>query len=374
MIRTLKRALLVVFLSGLAVCRLSSSSPAAPASIPIVYSTDLFHPHDDPDDHFDLAALFSLAEFDIRGIVLDLGQRQTEKPGDVPVKQMMALAGQEVPYAIGLATPLEAPEDGGTDQPEQFQGGVELIAESLRACEQPVTIFTTGSVRDVAAAYNREPDLFREKAGRLYINVGNGSGKQREYNARLDRQAYLRLMTSDLPIFWCPCFGEEGYGTHWKFRQGELFDRLRDPLLAYFMYCLAPMPRAFDPAKAVESTDWMGGLNADWKAAAWAKERNMWCTGPFIHAAGRSVYRVGDGVCEAVGAEEAHERGLPDSAIEDAFSFEPTGIRAEEEWVITRTAPTAKGATHVFHVNDQERYAAAMDSCLRHLLEEVNAR
>ncbi|HOY58865.1 MAG TPA: hypothetical protein PK640_12120, partial [Verrucomicrobiota bacterium] len=26
---------------------------------PVLYSTDLFHPHDDPDDHFDLAVLYA---------------------------------------------------------------------------------------------------------------------------------------------------------------------------------------------------------------------------------------------------------------------------------------------------------------------------
>ena len=39
--------------------------------IPIIHSTDLFHPHVDPDDHFDLATLFAVKEFDIKGIVLD---------------------------------------------------------------------------------------------------------------------------------------------------------------------------------------------------------------------------------------------------------------------------------------------------------------
>ena len=41
---------------------------------PIIHQTDLFHPHGDPDDHFDLATVFALAaqqRLDLRGIVID---------------------------------------------------------------------------------------------------------------------------------------------------------------------------------------------------------------------------------------------------------------------------------------------------------------
>ncbi len=358
-------------LSSLALCRLSTPVSAASGSAPIIYSSDLFHPHDDPDDHFDLAMLFALEEFDIRGVVLDLGERQVQKPGDTPLRQMMAITGRDVPSAIGLATPLETPDDDGAGQPEQFQGGVTLMLDSVRGAEEPVTIFTTGSVRDVAAAYNRAPELFRTKVKRLYINVGNGSGRQREYNARLDRQAYLRIITSDLPVYWCPCFGEDGYATHWKFPQGPLFDRLAEPVLAYFMYCLAPMPRAFDPVEAVRSTEWIGGLNAAWKADTWAKDRNMWCTAPFIHAAGRNVYRTGEGQWQALSADEAGHRGLADSAIDNVFEFELTAIKAEDDRTLARSDPTAASTVHVFHVTDQDRYGPAMASCLGNLLERL---
>ena len=47
------------------------ASAGAEPKIPIIHSTDLFHPHVDPDDHFDLAILFAIKEFDIKGIILD---------------------------------------------------------------------------------------------------------------------------------------------------------------------------------------------------------------------------------------------------------------------------------------------------------------
>jgi hypothetical protein len=42
-----------------------------PPRVPIIYSSDLYHPPQDPDDTYDLATLFALGEFDIRAIVLD---------------------------------------------------------------------------------------------------------------------------------------------------------------------------------------------------------------------------------------------------------------------------------------------------------------
>jgi hypothetical protein len=37
----------------------------AAGEVPILYSSDLYHPHEDPDDHFDLATLFSLNTVEI---------------------------------------------------------------------------------------------------------------------------------------------------------------------------------------------------------------------------------------------------------------------------------------------------------------------
>jgi hypothetical protein len=113
----------------------------------------------------------------------------------------------------------------------------------------------------------------------------------------------------------------------------------------------------------------MGGLNADWKAAVWAKDRNMWCTAPFIHAAGRNVYRVGEGGWQALTADEARDRGFADSAIEDVFTFQLTGIEVEDDRTLARIEPTADSTVRVFRVTDQERYAPAMASCLANLLE-----
>ena len=107
--------------------------------VPVIYCTDLFHPHDDPDDHFDLATLYAMPELDIKGVVLDQGQKQLERPGRIPVSQLNRITGRNVPAVIGLATPLTSPDDKALDQPAQFQQGVELILRTLRDSARPVS-------------------------------------------------------------------------------------------------------------------------------------------------------------------------------------------------------------------------------------------
>lgn len=43
-------------------------------SIPVFHETDLFRPHEDPDDHWDLACQFALAKrglIDFQGVLID---------------------------------------------------------------------------------------------------------------------------------------------------------------------------------------------------------------------------------------------------------------------------------------------------------------
>ena len=62
------RCLMTAFFAAAMLAIPAQRTPAA-EKIPIIHSTDLFHPHDDPDDHFDLACLFALKEFNVKGIV-----------------------------------------------------------------------------------------------------------------------------------------------------------------------------------------------------------------------------------------------------------------------------------------------------------------
>ncbi len=329
-------------------------------SVPILYSTDLFHPHGDPDDHFDLATLFAVAELDIRGVVLDVGARQTKAPGRIPVTQMIHLTGRKVPFAVGLKEPLKSPSDDGRDQPGEYQDGVELLLDGLRRAQRPITVFTTGSLRDVAAAWNRRPELLKQKIARLYVNIGDSSGGD-EHNVGLDRHSYVRVMRSGLPVWWCPCFDggvwkrEQGYATYWRFRHEDVLESTPEPLQNWFIYALTRSRS--DPLDFLSQAQ-----NPDVRRRVWAMARNMWCTGPFLDAAGKTVVEVEPGQWQVVPLAEAEGKNR-------LFHFVPGEVSVEDGGRVA-LLPGKVGKGHrvqVFKIHDVAAYDRAMTHVLRDL-------
>jgi len=329
-------------------------------SIPLIYCTDLFHPHDDPDDHFDLANVFAMPELDIKGIILDLGAKQKKKPGRIPMEQMLRLTGRKIPYATGLRDKLKSPNDKGLDQPKEDQGAVELILKILRESSEPVIMVTTGSLRDTYAAYNRDPELLRNKISRFYINIGSLLEDQGEWNELLDPQSYIGMMRSGLPIYWCPCRPTKvNRSTHWAFKHHEILEGIPPALLNWFIYALqVPRPNELDP---------MAALTMDlrpWRHLVMGMTRNMWCTGSLIHAAGRKIYRIDD---HWVAAPTPPVNGKP----AEVFTFVPVRVeirdrkgRAFTKWTENTTNPNM----HLYKVTDPKNHEPALKSCLRDLL------
>jgi hypothetical protein len=347
-------------LSWLVTGVLGGPAAGAEAKVAILYSTDLFHPHVDPDDHFDLATLFALQELDVRGIVLDLGERQKQQTGRPAVEQMIEITGRRVPCAIGLGRGLASRVDKALDQPEEFQGGVRLILDTLRDHAGKVVVFSTGSCRDVAAAVNRQPDLFRRKVRAVYVNAGNGpGGAQTEYNVGLDPQAYARLFESGLPLYWCPCFGTEGYQTLLTIDQSRVVGGCAPVVQNFFVYCLTRSPD--DPIRFLRCGPHPvpGG------------KRRMWCTAALLHAAGRRIYQRGADDFVALPPADARQAGLAEKEVR-VFEFLPIRGRVVEELkegkmqLDVQLNPAAP-AGFVFHVTD-DRYEQVIGSCLKNLL------
>lgn len=307
--------------------------------IPVIYGTDLFHPHDDPDDHFDLATLFALPEFDVKAILLDLGERQRQKPGRVPLEQMFQLTGRRAPFAPGLSKKLKSPDDTGRDQPAADQQAIELLIKTLRASAEPMTVITAGSVRDVCAAFNRDPQLLREKIARLYINIGS-TGEKREWNVGLDLAAYIGLMRSGLPIYWCPCLPfNNKVSTHWVFHQQKILSDAPPALQNFFIYALQRVdPNEIDPQRALK-------INLQpWRRLVFDMQRNMWCTASFLHAAGRQS--------------------------DPLFTFAPARVEVDEKGLAKVSFDADNPNVHVFRMPNHEKYTQAMTDCLHQLLHD----
>lgn len=303
------------------------------SSIPIIYTTDLYHPHQDPDDHYDLATLFALPEFDIRAIVIDRGELGKDRPGVCAIEQMMKISGRAVPYALGMVQNVR----WSGYYPDDELLGVHLIIKAVRETQKPVTIFTTGSLRDVCAAYYREPELFQKKVARLYINAGHSSGME-EWNVKLEPAAYFRMVRAHLPVYWMPCFGDGGYQTFWKFRQSDVLETAPLSVQNFFVYALTKAPlNELDPIQALERP-----IPNDVKQKIWADERNMWCTAGFLHAVGRE---------------------------NDTFSFEKKWVLLNENEGKTVFSPNEEGVELLtFHQRDPEAYNKSMTETLRALL------
>ena len=301
--------------------------------IPVIYSTDLYHPPQDPDDHYDLAILSSLEELEIKALIFDVATsfRKPEEFGKIALDQMEKITGKSAPpWKVGLTQPLRSPDDKAYDQPEEFQAGVELILSTLKKSDVPVVMFMVGSCRDFAVAFNRDPDLLRQKVKAVYVNAGNGrKGTQDEWNVKLDANAYMRLMSSGLPIYWCPCIVDaeqlstpeevlEGkvLCTYFRvFNQAELLKTARPMVKNFFAYALnrseeEPLDFLDKEPQPLPET-----------------RRNMWCTGPFLHAAGREIYRNKDNRWIARSPNNVQQYEVNSPAVE-VFRFEPIHITA----------------------------------------------
>jgi hypothetical protein len=278
----------------------------ATGKIPLIHTTDLYHPPQDPDDHFDLATVAALDEYDLRGVILDVTRKFLvpspgvssiqRDPGFVPVTQLGYLLGRTIPVASGPSTPLSRPDDDAAERGVEEQGGIRLLLAILEESPEPVVISVAGSSRVLTAAFNRHPDLVRRKVRSVLLNAGSTSGPKTEWNVGLDPHAYAGLWRSGLPIHWFPCATESGgthpdheRGTFWKASQRVLLGELSRPLRAWFSYALTP-----DRSGAIISALDNPGSPASWETIL-AADRNMWCTASLIMEAGRVLAQTPQG-------------------------------------------------------------------------------
>ena len=205
----------------------------------------------------------------------------------MPILQLNHITGRNIPHTIGLSDELKSPQDKGLRQAKEYQNGVELILKILKTSKEPVTIISVGSLRNIAAGYNRSPGLFKAKVDRLYIFIGEASKKGHiEYNVGLDKNAYIRIMNSGLPVYWIPCFDgglwqNNGRASYWKASHKDLLGRVPDRVMNYFINALLKKNEK-NPIQYLDNE-----INTDDKKKVLSMNRNLWCTAIFAHIAGR---------------------------------------------------------------------------------------
>jgi len=317
------------------------------ARVPVIYCTDLFHPHDDPDDHFDIASMYAIDEIDIKAVILDQGAKQEQKPGRIAVEQLNSITGRKVPWAIGLSRKLARSFDTGIGEQPRYQGGVELILKVLEESKGGVTVIAVGSLRDIAAAFNRQPELFRQKVARLLIFIGDAQGAFREYNVELDPVAYSCVMGSGLPVYWVPCFdggagkNENGNASYWKAAHADLLSGAAEPVMNFFI-----------PAR---------------DGSLMPKGRRS--TAVFAFAANRR-YVLRDGRYMTVPSANVKDG---DKAV-DVFTFQPVKVQVDANGCESFADSAGAHAVNRFHITDKQTYAEVMTSCTRELIKGLGGQ
>ncbi|NIP27374.1 MAG: hypothetical protein GWN67_14185 [Phycisphaerae bacterium] len=337
--------------------------------VPVIYCTDLFHPHDDPDDHFDIACLYAIQEIDIKAVILDQGQKQTKKPGSIPVSQLNYIAGRNIPYAIGLSDRLKTASDKGLWQAKEYQYGVELILSILKESKEPVTIISVGSLRDIAAGCNRSPDLFKSKVDRLFIFIGEASKKGHiEYNVGLDKNAYIRIMNSGLPVYWIPCFDggswqNNGRASYWRASHKDLLEHASDKVMNYFIYALLKKNEK-DPVQYLDKQ-----INGGDRNKVLLMNRNLWCSAIFPYIAGRRFIR-----------KESEFISIPvnDSYNKEQeirpFKFDEVSVFVDKQANVLYEDTKRAGKIMQFHVLKADIYAEVMTSVTAQLLHQLSRK
>ena len=340
-------------------------------SRPVFHQTDIFHPHADPDDHWDLACNYALArrgDIDLRVIMIDYPPWAGD-PALAAVAQLNFITGLAVPVVVGTSQSMSSRTDAQPGADPATHGAANYLLKVLRQSPEPVVINIVGSCRDIALAGLKEPGLFKEKCAAIYLNAGTGSPKKEkaveiEYNVQRNPASYAAIFDLPCPLYWMPCWDEVAltvgerrvmeWGTHYRFLQSDILEQLSPVMQNYFIYAL----------ERSSGQNWLRCLldpvNPELLQKYGALERSMWSTAGFLHGAGYSVDTGGNIV------------PLSRAGDDVVFRFEPVSIICEDNGVTSWKIDPASVKRFKFHVLDLERYQQAMTDAMRSLLSGLS--
>jgi hypothetical protein len=318
-----RRDFLALATAGAAIPRVATGAERRPATkrVPVIDITDLYHPPQDVGDNLDLIAAFALPEVDLKAVILDVTARFREpvsgppgdpyrdttgprEPGFIPVWQLNALFGRNVPCAVGPYAALRSADDPMHDAPAFQQQGVKLMLKVLRESPEPMHIVSFGSARPLAVAWNREPELLRKKVACAHLCIGAAPAGYLEWNVMLDIAAFVRILQSDLSLALYPCATDKGpfdlgrNNTYWKLPDLNFLRDLPAGLRRYAVFALNRTVRM----------DWLRALEHDPPAEvlneACNRPHNVWETAVWAEVCGQSLVRRGDGTHRLISAAD----------------------------------------------------------------------
>ena len=349
------------------------------AQVPVINVTDLYHPAEDPGDNFDLIMPYGLPEIDLKAIILDVTEEHRHRldagvpnfhgprdAGIIPVTQLNAIFGANVPFALGPFSRMRAVDDTMEGVPRFQQFGIELILETLRSSNEKMHILSFGSARTIAAAYNRDPQLFYEKVACLHLSAGSTEPTFLEWNVRLDPKAIIRLIGTELPIALYPCAnGEEAFrydrhNTFWALRDLRWVVGMDARLSRYLAFAMGPAAR-MDFLRALE------GLPGD--ILEWPEDRrhSVWETAVWAQVAGREIVRRPTGEHRIVPRGEV----TPDDGV-IRNELVPCRAWVHEDGLYSFQLTDEPTNFRIFVRDDPAEYEAALNEALPALYQSFN--
>ncbi|MGC6229576.1 pyrimidine-specific ribonucleoside hydrolase RihA [Hafnia paralvei] len=183
-------------------------------SLPIILDCDPGH-----DDAIALILALASPELELKAVTTSAGNQTPDKTLRNALRILTLLQRSDIPVAGGAVKPLmreliiadNVHGESGLDGPElpepsfapQTCNAVELIAQTLRASQQPVTVVATGPLTNIALLLTSHPEL-HAKISRIVIMggaamLGNWTPAA-EFNIYVDPEAAEIVFQSSLPI------------------------------------------------------------------------------------------------------------------------------------------------------------------------------
>ncbi len=334
----------------------------------VLLTTDLYHPHADSNDHWNLATLYGMAMqkmIKLCGILCDEDKPDCARgmrfgdPAVQAIAQMNYITGLAVPQAVGSHKPIKSDKD--IEDILNSETIIPSVNHILAVLEEggEIDIHLCGSCRDIVLAYCKRPDLFGENV-RIFLNAGTYEDQSPlEYNVSLEPFAFYKIFEMPCKIMWAPCFAGlvEGkflkvgkHANYYWIEHEKVLPFLSRQMKNYFNYMYSHENRV----------GWLTYIQQDVDTDVFDRfntgERQMWSTPGYLMSAGISLRN--DGSVTKEDAEDALFKYVP--AI---VKCNPNGTL---EWRLAEK--NEKTNVSIFTISDIKSFQPVMAQAVKRIL------